>query len=132
MKLRLLAFSGLIVVLGPLAACSSSDPYQAEMESDIASVEAKVPTRERASVRICETLYSGPGASSYTEALQFATDAMAELTDSDDPKGMFNALAVALVNFGDASLVADEASFQDAAFELASVCTDILSGEYGK
>ena len=132
MKLRLLAFSGLIVFVGPLAACSSSDPDEFDVESAMASVQAKVPTRERASVRICETLYSGSGISSSNEALQFATTALAELTDSDDPKGMFNALSVALVNFGDATLVDDVASYQDAAFELASVCTDIVSGEYGK
>lgn len=132
MKARSIALCGLLACLGILAACSSGDPYEAEMESALASLEAKIPTRERASVRICESLFSGPGMNSYSDALQFATDAMEELTNSDDPKGMFNALGQALVELGDASMLGDAASYEDAAVNLATVCTDIVSGEYGK
>jgi len=98
----------------------------------IASLEEKIPTRDRASVRICESMVSGPAMTSYTDALEFTSAAMQELTEADDPKGMFNALAFALIEFGDASAVADDAAYQTAAMNLANVCVDIVSGEYGK
>ena len=132
LKLNRLVTAGSLLLLSPLAACSSGDPYEAEMESAIASLEEKIPTRDRASVRICESMVSGPAMTSYTDALKFTTVAMQELTEADDPKGMFNALAFALIEFGDASAAADDAAYQAAGMNLASVCTDIVSGEYGK
>lgn len=132
MKLNWLMVLGSLLLLSPLVACSSGDPYEAEMESAIASLEEKIPTRDRASVRICESMVSGPAMTSYTDALEFTSAAMQELTEADDPKGMFNALAFALIEFGDASAVADDAAYQTAAMNLANVCVDIVSGEYGK
>jgi hypothetical protein len=131
-KLNWLMVLGSLLLLSPLVACSSGDPYEAEMESAIASLEEKIPTRDRASVRICESMVSGPAMTSYTDALEFTSAAMQELTEADDPKGMFNALAFALIEFGDASAVADDAAYQTAAMNLANVCVDIVSGEYGK
>lgn len=132
MKLNYAGIAGTLLLLSPLAACASSDPYDGDMESAIASLQEKIPTRDRASVRICESLVSGPGIKSYVEALAFTTDAMEELTNSDDPKGMFNALAFALIDLGDASMAGNSNLYQDAVFNLANVCTDIVSGEYGK
>lgn len=132
MKLKYATVASTLLLLSTLVACASSDPYEADMESAIASLQEKIPTRDRASVRICESLVSGPGIESYAEALAFTTDAMDELTNSADPKGMFNALALALIDLGDASMAGNSNLYQDAVFNLANVCTDIVSGEYGK
>ncbi len=117
-----------LLMMVSLAGCSASNSADASMEEAIASMEEKIPTRDRASVRICEVLYSGPPLGSYDDALTFVTDSLSELDGSEDPNGMKIALSQALIGLGDASVMAD----QSAGMNLATVCTDIVSGEYGK
>ena len=45
---------------------------------------------------------------------------------------MRNSLSQDLLDFGDAALVGDPDAYKSAGFYLATVCTDIVSGEYGK
>ena len=125
-----------IVVLVPLAllasgcASGSGDPV---LDEAIASIEAKVPGRDRASVRICEEMITPGGRiESFAEAIDFAGRALKELNDSNDPNGMKNALAGALIGLGDAALLQDAEAYESAAVNFAYVCTDIVSGEYGK
>ena len=127
------AIGSMIVLPLLLGACSSSSSSGAMVDVALASLEAKIPTRERASVRICESMVDGSaGISSAADALQFAMSSLTELDASDDPNGMKNALTDALIAYGDAVAAEDSAAIQDAGMGLATVCTDIVSGEYGK
>lgn len=120
-----------LLTLGSVAGCSSAPSGSSEMDAAIASMEAKVPTRERASVRVCETLLDIQ-ISTPEDALTYVTEGLKELDASSDPNGMKTALIQALVGIGDATVAGDAGAYQDAALNLANVCTDIVSGEYGK
>jgi len=116
-----------------LAACSNSNSYDDAINEMLASVEEKIPTRDRLSVRICEEMFNRTQAiQSFEEAMQLATNYGQALAESDDPNGMRNALIEAWLAVGDASFLADEAAYNAAGMNLATVCTDIVSGEYGK
>lgn len=94
-------------------------------------LEERIPTRERASVRVCEELVSTPLATQ-EEALAFVTWGLQELESSEDPRGMFVALSTALISAGDALMLGDAQAYEDAAIDVATTCVDIMSGEYGK
>lgn len=137
------ALKGLRIAVGAAAAlvmlltsgCSAAGSADGIEDFDgvMASLEAKIPTRERASVRVCETLAAPDGQLTSVEAaLTFVTESLTELQGSDDPNGMRNSLSQALLDFGDAALVGDPDAYASAGFNLATVCTDIVSGEYGK
>jgi len=113
-----------------LAACSSGDPT---FDDAMASLEAKVPTQERASVRVCEALVAPDGQmTSFAEVVAFVTSGLEDVSSSDDPNGMKSALSQALISVGDAAVLEDAAAYEPAVMTLGTVCMDILSGEYGK
>lgn len=135
MKLHrvVIAFTSGIMILGSATACGGGNAIDASVDEIMASVEAKIPTRDRASVRVCEFLIQpGNDLSTLEAALTFVTSSLKELESSDDPNGMKTALIGALIGMGDAATVGDETSYRNAAMNLATVCTDIVSGEYGK
>lgn len=120
-----------------LAACgggsssSSSATMDAEVDAFMEELEERIPTRERASVRVCEELVTTP-LSTQEEALAFVTWGLQELESSEDPRGMFVALSTALISAGDALILGDAKAYEDAAIDVATTCVDIMSGEYGK
>lgn len=116
-----------LLALSSLTGCASGSSSDAALES----VLAKIPTRERASVRVCERLAANR-LDTFEQALEFVNSGLQELQSSNDPNGMKNALGMALVGAGDAIVTGDTAAYQNAAYNLATVCTDIVSGEYGK
>ncbi len=117
-----------------LVTSCSIEAGETSLDQAIASVRAKVPGLDRASVRLCEELMMSPDrwAKSYGDVIDFADRAMKELDDSDDPNGMKNALFVAIFDVGVVAVVEDEQAYVSAIMNLATVCTDIVSGEYGK
>ena len=116
---------------GGSSSSSSSAAVDAEVDAFMEDLEERIPTRERASVRVCEELVSTPLATQ-EEALAFVTWGLQELESSDDPRGMFVALSTALISAGDALMLGDAQSYEDAAIDVATTCVDIMSGEYGK
>lgn len=113
--------------------CGSNSSSDFDLEDSLASLEAKIPGRDRASVRVCEELFNLPAPLSTTEeVLAFITWGMQEIESSDDPAGMRKAMLDALVRSGDAVILADGPGYESAAMNFATVCTDIVSGEYGK
>ena len=119
-----------------LAACGGSDSsnsaaVDAEVDAFMEELEERIPTRERASVRVCEELIVTELATQ-EDALAFVTWGLDELESSDDPRGMFVALSQALIAAGDALVLGDAQAYQDAAMNVATTCTDIVSGEYGQ
>ena len=119
-----------------VAACggsssSSSSAVDAEVDAFMEELEERIPTRERASVRVCEELVATP-LTTQEEALAFVTWGLSELESSDDPRGMFVALSTALISAGDALMLGDAQAYEDAAIDVATTCVDIMSGEYGK
>jgi hypothetical protein len=115
-----------------VAGCSTSSDDSA-FEETLAAIQDEIPGRERASVRVCEELFNMPKPMSTSEeVLAYVTWGLQEIDNSNDPRGMRNALLTALVNSGDAVMLGDPAAYQSAAINVATVCTDIVSGEYGK
>lgn len=106
------------------------DPTLEEM---IESLEERVPGRDRASVRVCEAMLDpGNRLESLSDVLAFATEGLKELEGSDDPRGMKTALQEALIGLGDAAIEGNPGDYENAVMYFATVCTDIVSGEYGK
>lgn len=133
MRKRKILFAALAVSAVLVAAGCGGTTGDPVLDEAIASMEAKVPGRDRASVRICEALIAPEGRiDSFADAVAFAGSALEELSNSDDPTGMRNALAGAIIGMGDAALLQDQEAYQAAAVDLAVVCTDVVSGEYGK
>lgn len=127
------AGTALVMLLSSGCSTASSPEGLEDFDGVMASLEAKIPTRERASVRVCEALAAPDGQLTSVEAaLNFVTESLTELQGSEDPNGMRNSLELALIDFGDAALVGDPDAYRSAGFNLATVCTDIVSGEYGK
>ena len=120
-----------LVACGGGSDSSSSAAVDAEVDAFMEELEERIPTRERASVRVCEELIVTE-LTTQEDALAFVTWGLAELESSDDPRGMFVALSEALISAGDALVLGDAQAYQDAAMDLATTCTDIVSGEYGK
>ncbi len=95
-----------------LAACGdgSSSSGSTGVDPDVATyieeLEAKIPTRERASVRVCEELIM-TRLENQEDVLAFVTWGLKELETSEDPRGMFIALSEALIAAGDALMVGD-------------------------
>lgn len=125
-------FSVALLIL-TVSGCSTVSSEDALLADAMASIEAKIPTRERASVRVCESL-SDPTTriTTFEDALNFATKSLRELQASDDPNGMRTSLMRAMIGLGDASAAGDASTYQSAVINLATVCTDVVSGEYGK
>lgn len=113
--------------------CGGGASSDRVIDEAMASLEAKIPGRDRASVRICESVVDGSAQLNTVEnALDFTMAALAELEGSDDPNGMKNALMQALVGYGDALVSSDPSVYEPAVLNIATVCTDIVSGEYGQ
>lgn len=136
--MRKTSVSGIAVTFsltaGSLTGClveQSPSSLPPEAEAILDNLEERIPTRDRASVRICEELIVSE-LRNEADALDFVTWGLQELNSSDDPRGMFIALGEALVGLGDALVLQDQTSYSDAAINLATTCTDIVSGEYGQ
>jgi hypothetical protein len=116
-----------------LTGCSTGTSSDDVLDEAMASLEAKIPTTARASVRVCESVYDGSAdLSTQGAALQTTISMITELETSDDPNGMKSALIQALLDYGDALVAEDPSEFETAALNVADVCTDIVSGEYGQ
>jgi len=116
-----------------LTGCSTGTSTDDVLEEAIASLEAKIPTSARASVRVCESVVNGSADLSTQGAALLTTMSMiTELEASDDPNGMKNALIQALLDYGDTLVASDQSGFEKVVLNLAQVCTDIVSGEYGQ
>lgn len=122
------------VLAATVSGCAngSSATGDPDLDEIMASLEETIPGRDRASVRVCESLLDPANRiESFTDVLAFATEGLQELEGSDDPRGMKSALQAALIEVGDAAVVGDPVDYEQAVMGLATVCTDIVSGEYG-
>ncbi len=126
-----LTFLSLVASVG-IVGCTTTTS-DSTFEDTLASIQEEIPGRDRASVRVCEELFSmSEPMSTAEDVLAFVTWGLQEIESSSDPRGMRNALLSALVGSGDAVILGDPTTYQSAAIEVATVCTDIVSGEYGK
>ena len=88
------AAAALVMLLASGCSTAGSPDGVEDVDDVMASLEAKIPTRERASVRVCETLAAPDGQLTSVEAaLTFVTESLTELQGSDDPNGMRNSLS---------------------------------------
>ena len=126
--IALAAVGATLLVTGCSTTAASEATFDAEVQEYL---DENIPTRDRASVRVCEDLAYGQRLTNDMERITWITEAMQEVVESDDPDRMSTPLLTALLTLGDSIVGVNQVDPSSAAFELAETCASVVSGEYG-